>query len=495
MAQVWLLQHIPAAGRASPVALSGSSLHGIAAGFGRVVGFVASTLSRQSALITDPSLEEIEMTILPPSTSKTRASQSSVSLRALTRLLAASFIVLAAADVHSSADPLARPPSSPTQAQPSGPAQREQESPLLELKKELPYRTLVGGEVHSYRLKLDARQYVRVQGYFSGVDAVMTLYGPDGAELLVVTDPRSVTCQKSIMWSSKAAGEYRVEVRALDAKAAAGNYTIYVQQLLSADEQNKNFIAADRATEEGWRLHEVGTQEALRQAIGKFEDAIPRWRALGDIGQEFNSLMYLGEVYFNLSEYQTALDTYEQVLPLLKQEDRKRIFPVWTYNNVGRTYEMFGEPEKALRYFELSLSTAEQAQLPRDTAIALTSLGALQLSQGEKQKAFDYLNRATPYWQKAFEEGPDISGGARVLLRFGELYASLGEREKALDYFRQAAEVWRSTSDPVWLVRALNGLGSTQHAGGDFKSAIDTFREASGAQRAESSRVTNLSSP
>jgi CHAT domain-containing protein/Tfp pilus assembly protein PilF len=373
------------------------------------------------------------------------------------------------------------------------------EAPLLELKKELPYHTLAGGEVHSYRLKLDARQYVRVEGYFSGVDAVMTLYGPDGAELTVTTDPRSVTCQKSIMWSSEGvSGEYRVEVRALDTKAAAGNYTVYVPQLLPADEQNANLIAADRATEEGWRLHEVGTREALRRAIGKFEDAIPRWRALGDIGQEFNSLMFLGEVYFNLSEYQNALETYEQTLPLLKKGDRTLIYPVWTYNNFGRTYEMLGEPDRALRYFELALREAEQAKLPRDTAIALTSLGAVHLSQGEKQKAFDYLSQARPYWQKAFGEGPDISGDARVVLRFGELYASLGENEKALDYFRQAAGVWRSTSDPVWLVRALNGLGRTQHAGGDFKGALETFSEAlqvslaSGSKENEAAALGNL---
>jgi tetratricopeptide (TPR) repeat protein len=212
--------------------------------------------------------------------------------------------------------------------------------------------------------------------------------------------------------------------------------------------------------------------------------------------------MCLGEVYFNLSEYQKALDTYEQALPLLRNDEgkgeRKRVYPVWTYNNFGRTYETLGEPEKALPYFEFSLREAERAKLPRDTAIALTSLGALHLSQGEKRKAFDYLSQARPYWQKAFGEGPDISGDARVLLRFGELYASLGETEEALEYFRQAAGVWRSTSDPVWLVRALNGLGRTQHAGGDFKGALETFSEAlqvslaSGSKENEAAALSNL---
>jgi CHAT domain-containing protein/Tfp pilus assembly protein PilF len=375
---------------------------------------------------------------------------------------------------------------------------QEQDELLLELNKQMPYRTLVGGEVHAYRLRLEAQQYARVQGYFFGVDAGMTLYGPDGNKLEEVALPRSVTCQKSLMWVSKTAGEYRVEVRALDPKAGGGKYTMELPRLVLADEQNQSLILADESTAVGWRLHEVGTQEAQREAIEKFKEAIPRWRALGVTEQEYNSVMYLGEIYFNLSEYQNALETYEQALPLLNGGNRRGIFPVWTYNNFGRTYEMLGEPEKALRYFELSLQEAEKTGWPRDMAIAHTSLGAFHLSQGDKQKAFDYLTRAIPYWRKAFGEGPDVSGEARVLLRFGQLYASLGETEKAVDYFRQAAATWRSTSDPVWLVRALNGLGGTQHSSGDFEGALKTFVEAlevsrtSGSKENEAEALGNL---
>lgn len=457
----------------------------------RVVGFTTSTLQaahRESrVLIAGRLLEVIQMALQLASNSKTPVFRLSASGVELSRLLALLLVTLSVTCSPSIARSLVAPLSD-FQAQPPHPAAQEQELPLLELDKPMPYRTLAGGDAHSYRLRLDARQYVRVEGYFSGVDAGMTLYGPDSGKLEETTLPRSVTCQKSLLWVSKTAGDYRVEVRALDIKAGAGRYTINIPQLIPADGQNQNSIVADRATAEGWRLHEVGTQDALREAIEKFKVAIPRWRTLGVGWQEYNSLMYLGEAYFNLSEYQNALETYEQALPLLRDGDRKRIFPIWTYNNIGRTYEMLGEPERALQYFELSLRRAQQVGLPRDIGIALTSLGAFHLSQGEKQKAFDYLNQATPYWQKAFDEGPDISGGARVLLRLGELYASLGETEKALDYFRQAAGIWRSTSDPVWLVRALNSLGRTQHMAGDFKGALETFGEGLRGSRASGSR-------
>lgn len=66
---------------------------------------------------------------------------------------------------------------------------------LLEPNKHMPYRELAGGETHVYRLSLGAQWYVRVQGYFSAVDAGMTVFGPDGSKLEEVALPRSVTCQ------------------------------------------------------------------------------------------------------------------------------------------------------------------------------------------------------------------------------------------------------------------------------------------------------------
>lgn len=420
------------------------------------------------------------MTLQLASDPKTGISQPSAILWKLTRLLMLMLTALPAAGVTT----LSSPHVAQTPNQLLNPATQERNAPLLELHKTPPSRALAADEVHSYRLNLEAQHYVQVRGDFFGVDGRITLYGPDGIKLEEVTLPRSITCQKSLMWVSQASGDYRVEISPLKSNAAPGRYQVYVHKLLPADGGNHALIVADHATAEGFRLHQVSTREALHQAIGKFQEAIPRWRSLGMVDEEYNALMLLGEVYFNLSAYQKALEVYEQALPLLNSADRYASH-VWTYNNVGRTYEMLGEPKKALEYFNLALKGATRA---RNIGVALTSLGGIYLSLGEKQKAFEHLTQAIPHWRKAYEDGPDLNGEARVMLRFGELYASLGESERALDQFRQAAEVWRSTSDAVWLVRALNGQGRTQHAAGDPQGALETFHEALAVSRASGNR-------
>jgi len=364
-------------------------------------------------------------------------------------------------------------------------------------------RPLRAGEIHSYKFKLEADRYVRVQGYFDGVDAAMALYAPDESKLGEVVLPTSISVQKSLMWTTNTSGVYRFEVRALNTPESQGHYHLRVECLVQANNENENLIVADRASFEAFRLRGIGTEEALRRAIPSLEEAIPRWRVLGDLYNEYQTLMYLGEVYFNLSEYEKSLLPYQQALAL-RQRPGWKWHEVWAYNNLGRSYEMLGETEQALKYFQLGVKEVEAAWKEdpvRDFGIAYTALGALYLKSGEKQKAFEFLHKAIPYWRssRANDLGtPDLNGEARVFLRLGQLHASLGQREKANEYLQQAAKVWRETSDPVWLVRALNALGQSHCDVSDFGGALASFSEAlqvakhSGSKENEAYALANL---
>jgi CHAT domain-containing protein/tetratricopeptide (TPR) repeat protein len=367
----------------------------------------------------------------------------------------------------------------------------------------VPPRPLRDGEIHSYKFKLEAHSYVRVQGYFDGVDAAMALYGGDGSKLEEVLFPTSVSTQKSLMWTTDAAGIYRFEVRARNTRESQGHYRLRVERLVQANNENDNLIIADRASYEAYRLKDIGTEDALRRAIPRLEEAITRWHVLGELYNEYETLMLLGEAYFNLSEYEKSLVPYQQALAM-RQIPGWRWHEVWAYNNIGRSYEMLGEADQALKYFQLGVEAVEAARNEnpvRDFGIAYTALGAFYLKSGEKQKALEYLHKAIPYWRNPLANGlaaPDTDGEARVFLRLGELYGSLGQTDKADEYLQQAARVWRGTSDPVWLVRALNALGQSQCEASDFGGALASFSEAlqvarqSGSKENEAYALANL---
>ncbi len=361
-----------------------------------------------------------------------------------------------------------------------------------------PVESLGPGESHSYRIRLEANQYIRVQGYFYGVDAAMTLYSPGGEKLEEVLLPTSTEVQKSLMWTSKVAGVYRFEVRTLAVAESKGRYHVAPERWLDVNRENEDLIAADRASYEGFRLQSIGTEEALREAIEKFQAAVPRWHDLNERRldykyKEYESLMFIGETHFKLSEYQESLAPYQQAL-VIKQKAGWATADVWAYNNIARSYQMLGESEQALKYFQMSVAEVEgprEDKSDKEYAVAYTALGAFYLGSGEKEKALEYLHRAIPYWRspKGNSAGtPDVDGEARVLLRLGKLYASLGQTNKAIEYLQHAAATWRATSDPVWLVRALNSLGQTQFDLGDLNAALATFNEALQVSRKSGSK-------
>src|SRR3712207_2093618 len=67
-------------------------------------------------------------------------------------------------------------------------AQSDKDIPPLELGKPIE-RELAGGQAHSYRIVLAAEQYLRVVADQRGIDVVVTLFGPDGRQVVEVDSP------------------------------------------------------------------------------------------------------------------------------------------------------------------------------------------------------------------------------------------------------------------------------------------------------------------
>lgn len=355
----------------------------------------------------------------------------------------------------------------------------------------VPERTLGPRQVDAFRIRLEANTYVHVEATFKAVNGMLVVYAPDGQLLKENSLPTSTECLKTIIWIGQVAGDYRLEVRAVDPQDA-GHYEVMIRRAAPNDEAHRKLIVADQETAEAYRLHEIGTSEALRAAIPKLTKAIPLWREVGDVQFEFIAGMYLGEVYHMLSEYQKALEVYEQVLPLVTEEDI-RVEIGWVYNNMGSSNNAFGEKEKAIGYYRRALASYERRNAIRGQGIAHTAIGGLYLSLGEKQQALDHLTRAIPFWEKAMNGHPETFGLARVYLRLGEVYASLGENERALGYFKQAWTYWRETSANTEMVRAIEMVGRIYHSEGNLPEALTYFNEALRVARLAGNRSGEMS--
>ncbi|MCE2699424.1 MAG: CHAT domain-containing protein [Anabaena sp. 49633_E8] len=238
---------------------------------------------------------------------------------------------------------------------------------------------------------------------------------------------------------------------------------------------------AERLFNEGMKLYQQGTADSLRQAIKKWEEALPLYRMVNDRRGEATTLNNIGFVYDALGEKQKALDFYNQALPIRRAVNDRR-GEATTLNNIGFVYDDLGEKQKALDYYNQALPILKAVNDRRGEATTLNNIGRVYNALGEKQKALDYYNQALPILKAVGDRG----GEATTLNNIGGVYSDLGEKQKALDYYNQALPILKAVGDRGGL-EAIKNLEQSvdlllQLRSGVAKDNRQTFLDSEGSQ-------------
>jgi CHAT domain-containing protein/tetratricopeptide (TPR) repeat protein len=411
-------------------------------------------------------------------------------------------------------------------------AQSNNDIQLLELNKPVE-RELAGGQSHSYRVVLAAGQYLRAVAEQRGVDVVVTLFGPDGKQVVEVDSPNGTQGQEPLSAIADVSGNYRLEVRSLEKDAPAGQYQIKIEELRPATERDKNSIAAQQVFMEGEQLREQRTFDSLRQAIKKYEEAlalcraaedhkheaitlnrigftydllgdkrkaldyftqvIPRARAARDRELEATALNSIGMVHHSLGDRQKALAYYQQALPITR-EIKNLEGQAATLINMGMAYDVLGDAQKALDYYSQALLIVRATEDRVGEAKTLSNIGVVHQTLGDVQKALDYFNQALSIHHAI----GDRAGEANVFINMGATYKDLGEPRKTLDYYLQALSLFRAAGDPVGEVTVLNNVGLTYAGLGETQKALSYYQQAlpiyhaTGDRNGEATLLVNL---
>ena len=75
-------------------------------------------------------------------------------------------------------------------------------------------REIKGGEVHSFRVRLEAGQFLNALVEQEGIDLVTAIYSPDGKQITESDSPNGTWGSEPVIVVAPLAGEYRIEVRA-----------------------------------------------------------------------------------------------------------------------------------------------------------------------------------------------------------------------------------------------------------------------------------------
>jgi CHAT domain-containing protein/Tfp pilus assembly protein PilF len=370
------------------------------------------------------------------------------------------------------------------------PTQQAEKRDVPGLKRGQPVeRDVKGGETHSYRLRLKPNQFVSVVVEQQGIDAVITLFGPDDQILQTVDSPNGAFGPELLLAIADKKRNYRLEVRPFDDAARAGKYRIRIEELRDATGNDRNRISrlesARAAVAEARELQGKGDHASLTASIRSYEKALGLWRELADRYWQAHTLEQIGAVNRSLGNAQRAIEFFSEVLTI-RRELGDRAGEASTLNRTGISYEALGEKLKALEFYRQAADLSRVISDRGLEAIALNNAGFVNNSLGEKQKALDLYNQALAL----LREVGDRRTEAITLHNIGLTHSSLGDKKKALEFYNQSLPLRRASGDRNGEAIELQSIGFIYDSLQEKEKAVDFYTQALTQFRAIGARAS-----
>ncbi len=308
------------------------------------------------------------------------------------------------------------------------------------------------------------------------IDLVVTLAGPDGKKVVEVDSPNGSKGQESLFWVAEAAGEYQLEVRALDSSAAAGRYEVKVTELRAAREKDRRLVEAQRVFIEGTTFLAQGDMSAV---VRKFEEALTLWVEAGEQSRTIVTLDTLVAACLELSEPQPALKYLEQRRALTRAASDEAE-DATLLSGIARVFERKGDSDSAEALYRRALTMREKARGPahRDVAESLNNLALVYSNKGDIGRALPLYQRSLTIAEKAL--GPEHADVGTVLNNLATLYFKRADYTHAEPLYRRVLAIREKTLGPEHpdLNDTLTNLGAIYHSKSEYDRAEPLYRRA-----------------
>ncbi|MDX9721574.1 MAG: tetratricopeptide repeat protein [Myxococcota bacterium] len=172
--------------------------------------------------------------------------------------------------------------------------------------------------------------------------------------------------------------------------------------------------------------------------------------------------------YFN----RKAIECYELAASLLPEDDV--LSAIELHHNLGSTYELVGEVERALGEYELLLRLSWRLNAKAKGGMALNKIGRIHRSTGQLAEALATFRRALTL----FQQSNDLRGIASTLDDIGKVAYIRGEYDSAFKHYRAALELRRQLKDLRSIALSLHHIGGLKLSQGLFKEALTFYRES-----------------
>lgn len=183
-------------------------------------------------------------------------------------------------------------------------------------------------------------------------------------------------------------------------------------------------------------------------------------------------LKELGFVYLRVGEFQKALDSFNQLLFLMKKIDDFKGKAV-ALTGLGNTYGELGEQQKALEFYNQALKVYSISEDKEGESVIRNNIGIAYLNLGNYQEAIKSFNKALTLIETSHEQV-----GIVIISNIGSAYAKLGNNQKAIEYFTQALSLAQHIPNTSMEAQALHNLGSAFQRLRKYDKALDYLEQS-----------------
>ncbi|MBD2205478.1 tetratricopeptide repeat protein [Calothrix sp. FACHB-1219] len=211
------------------------------------------------------------------------------------------------------------------------------------------------------------------------------------------------------------------------------------------------------------------------EQVELYGQLISKWEEIGD-RENFEyrtSLIFLGNAYYYLGDYQKAIEFYQPCLEI-SREIGDRNGESDSLNGLGIAYNSLGQYQQAINFLQKYLEIKGEMGDRYGEGIALVNLGYAYNSLGQYPRAIEVLQKSL----KIKRQIGDRDGEGICLGNLGNTYNSLGHYQQAIDFYQQSLAIASKIGDRYGEGNYLTGLGNVYNSLGQYQQAIKFFQQS-----------------
>jgi len=227
--------------------------------------------------------------------------------------------------------------------------------------------------------------------------------------------------------------------------------------------------------EEEKRAHLLIKRGDVRELQADYDNALKDYEMALDhyteIKKKAEVKSKIGSIYYNKSEYETAISHYRQAVELLRKGVASPLLSEILIDYAQLLSVGKSDHEAAEKTVEQAFQIIDKKKEPSIYAHGLNILGSLYYRTGDYDKSLEYRQKALSLW-KALNDKRGIANG---YTNVGAVYYRKGQLDKALEFYQQSLEITEEIGYKRGIAQACRNIGLVYKVKGVKDSALEYY--------------------